>query len=85
MVDAGRLVYTLTAMSPEEAKTYGIAEDERKQYVRMDPAKVNLSRSGGPAKWFHLVGVRLGERDRALPQRRRGADCRALEPARDMG
>jgi hypothetical protein len=60
MVDAGRLVYTLTTMSSEEADTFGIAETERKQYIRADSGKVNITRGGGAARWFRLVGVHLG-------------------------
>jgi hypothetical protein len=60
MVDAGRLVTTLTTMSSEEAKTFGIDETERKQYVRVDSGKVNITKSWGAPKWFRLVGVRLG-------------------------
>jgi len=59
MVDAARLVYTATAMSSDEAKSFGIAEAERKQFIRIDSAKVNITKGGGAAKWFHLVGVRL--------------------------
>jgi hypothetical protein len=46
-------------MSPDEAKTFGIPEEERRQYVRLDKAKVNLLRAGGAIKWFKLVGVGL--------------------------
>jgi hypothetical protein len=60
MVNAGRLVLTLTTMSADEAKTFGIAETERKQYARVDNAKVNITKSGGSARWFHIIGVRLG-------------------------
>ena len=42
-VDAGRLVYTLSPMSAEEAKAFGIPEAERRCYVRMDKAKVNIT------------------------------------------
>jgi hypothetical protein len=59
MKDAGRLVYTLTTMSPAEAKDFGIEEEQRRGYIRMDSAKVNITRHSGSAKWFKLVGVRL--------------------------
>jgi hypothetical protein len=59
MVDAGRLVNTLTTMSSDEAKTFGIPEMERKQYIRVDSGKVNITRGGGAPKWYRLVGVRL--------------------------
>jgi hypothetical protein len=58
--DAGRLVYTLTPMSEKEADTLGIDEADRHDYVRLDPAKVNIVRRSQQAKWFRLVGVRIG-------------------------
>jgi hypothetical protein len=58
--DAGRLVYTLTPMGDDEANTYGIKPDERRAYVRLDNAKVNLVPGTAPAAWFKLVGVTLG-------------------------
>ena len=45
--DAYRLVYTLSTMSPEEAETFGIPEEERHSYVRMDKGKVNIVRQRG--------------------------------------
>jgi hypothetical protein len=59
-IDAVRLAYTLTSMSEEEAKTFDLPEDQRRGYVRLDRAKINLARVGGPSKWFKLVSVRLG-------------------------
>ena len=47
-------------MSPEKAKTFGIPEEDRRLYVRVDRAKVNIARAAGGAKWFRLVGVPLG-------------------------
>jgi hypothetical protein len=47
-------------MSEEEAKTFDLPEDQRRGYVRLDRAKINLARVGGPSKWFKLVSVRLG-------------------------
>jgi hypothetical protein len=57
--DAGRLVHTLTTMSEDEAKMFGISEVDRHDYVRLDPAKVNIAPRSQHAKWFKLVGVRL--------------------------
>ena len=67
MVDAGRLISTLTTMSSEEAQTFGIAETERKQYIRIDSGKVNITKGGGAPKWFHLIGVRLGNTTELYP------------------
>jgi hypothetical protein len=56
--DGGRLVYTLCAMSEDEAKRYGINEEDRRRYIRLDPGKVNLAPSA-QTRWFQLVSVRL--------------------------
>jgi hypothetical protein len=58
--DGGRLVYTLTGMSKDEATGFGLSEDERQELVRIDPAKVNIIRRTAGAKWLRLVSVRLG-------------------------
>ena len=39
LIDAARLTYTLTRMSEQEAQTFNIPEEERRQYVRLDRAK----------------------------------------------
>jgi hypothetical protein len=58
--DAGRLVFTLTPMSQDEAKLFGIENEKlRRSLVRMDPAKVNLAPPGANTDWFKLVGVPL--------------------------
>jgi hypothetical protein len=54
-------------MSSEEAKTFGIDETERKQYVREDNGKVNIIRGGGNPKWFRLVGVSIGNKTELYP------------------
>ena len=58
--DAGRLVYTLATMSEGEAKTLGIAPEERWFYVRLDSAKVNITARSTKPTWFRLVGVQIG-------------------------
>jgi hypothetical protein len=65
--DAGRLVYTLSPMSPEESARFNIAEDERRAYVRLDRAKLNIARTSGPAIWFKLIGVALGNASDTYP------------------
>jgi hypothetical protein len=77
MVDAGRLVYTLTTMSGDEAETFGISETERKQYVRVDSGKVNITKGGGAARWFRLVGVRLNNATELYPN---GDEVQTVEP-----
>jgi AAA domain len=65
--DAGRLIYTLTKMSLDEAKAYDIKPDERKRYIRMDSAKVNLTAGTEPAMWYKLIGVKLGNKNERYP------------------
>jgi hypothetical protein len=60
MKDAGRLIYTLTPMSTEEAQALGLEEADRRHLIRLDSAKVNITPPMAQAKWFRLVGVRIG-------------------------
>ena len=67
MKDGGRLMYTNTWMTEDEAKTFGVSEDERRLLFRVDPAKVNLAPPSATAHWFKLVGVRLDNGDATYP------------------
>jgi endogenous inhibitor of DNA gyrase (YacG/DUF329 family) len=58
--DGGRLIYTLTPMTREEADLYNLSEDDRLSLVRIDQGKVNLVRRSSKVKWLRLAGVRLG-------------------------
>jgi hypothetical protein len=58
--DAGRLVYTLTPMSEDEARMFGIAAADRSGYIRLDSAKVNITAKTGKPSWFRLIGVNIG-------------------------
>ena len=77
MKDAARLVYTLTAMSPEEALTFGVSEAERRSLVRMDGGKVNIAPPARAARWFRLVGVPLGNGTEEYPA---GDEVQTVEP-----
>lgn len=79
MNNGGRLVYTLTVMSPEEAQCFGIPESERTGFIRMDSAKVNITKRLTAARWFHLIGVRLGNATDMYPN---GDDVQTVEPWR---
>ena len=76
-VNAGRLVYTLGTMTPDEAKLLGVQEDQRRQHVRLDRAKLNIARASGLATWFRLVGVRLGNTTADYPA---GDEVQTVEP-----
>jgi hypothetical protein len=58
--DAARIVDTLTRMSPDEAKLFNLSEQERKLLIRLDSGKANLIPLAADARWFKLVGVKLG-------------------------
>jgi len=73
--DAGRLDYTFTVMSEDEAEKFGIHPDERKSFVRLDKAKANLTRAI-KAEWFRLVSVSLGNATALYPD---GDDMQAIE------
>jgi|SoiMethySBSTD1v2_1073268.scaffolds.fasta_scaffold28496_5 AAA domain-containing protein len=77
MKDAARLVYTLTPMSAAEAEMFGINPDDRKQYVRLDSGKVNITKYLPAAKWFRLVGVMLGNDTDLYPH---GDEVQTVEP-----
>jgi hypothetical protein len=77
MVNGGRLVSTATAMIPDEATTFGIVENERREYVRLDKAKVNITKSTGPAKWFRLISVDIGNGTDLYPN---GDSVQVAEP-----
>jgi hypothetical protein len=73
--DAGRLDYTFTVMTEEEAKRFGIPADERKRYMRLDKAKANIVRAM-KARWFRLVSIPLGNSTTEYPD---GDEVQALE------
>ena len=75
--DAGRLCYTLTSMTGEEANAFGVEELQRRRYVRLDSAKVNIVPPADKATWFKLVGVRLGNETEMYPE---GDEVQTLEP-----
>jgi hypothetical protein len=75
--DAARLVYTLTAMTAEEAGAFGVPEEERRSFVRMDSAKVNIAPPMATARWFRLVGVPLGNATELYPN---GDEVQTVEP-----
>jgi AAA domain/DnaB-like helicase N terminal domain len=65
--DGGRLIQTLTSMSEEEAKAFGIEPDDRCDYVRLDRGKVNIIRKAGAADWFRLADVPLNNGSEMYP------------------
>lgn len=56
-VRAGRV---LTEMSSNEAKTFGIQEDRRRWYVRVDDGKGNMRPPAAHAKWLQRDSIDIG-------------------------
>jgi hypothetical protein len=75
--DAGRLTYTLTPMSPDEANTFNVSPEERFAYVRLDSAKVNIAPRGDKAVWFRLVGQPINNGTEDYPN---GDNIQVAEP-----
>ena len=76
MKNAARLIYTLTAMSTEEAERFNVERGERRRLVRVDSGKVNLC-PGVAAQWFKMVGVEL---DNATDDYPNGDNVHTVEP-----
>jgi hypothetical protein len=75
--DAGRLVYTLCPMSEDEARAFNIGPEDRRSYVRLDSAKVNIAAHSAKATWFRIVGEPLGNATAEYPN---GDTVQVVEP-----
>jgi hypothetical protein len=58
-----RVVATLSNMSERDATKLGLEGDERRRWVRLDDAKMNLTLVGDEARWFRRVGVTIANGD----------------------
>jgi hypothetical protein len=67
MNNAARLVYTCLPMSEEDAKNFGINQEDRRGYIRVDSGKVNITKATGNAKWFRLINVPLDNKTQLYP------------------
>lgn len=56
---AARVMNTLSVMTQEEASQFGIEENKRRKYIRLDNAKSNLAPAPENAHWMELVSVAL--------------------------
>jgi hypothetical protein len=74
--DAGRLDYTLTHMSEDEAKHFGVDLDEKKDYVRLDRAKAHIVRRSIKPSWLCMVSVGLNNATELYPD---GDEVQAIE------
>lgn len=67
LTDSARVGLILSPMSADEAEEFGIREDERWAYVRLDDAKVNLAPKAAKARWLRLEQVELGNKTDDYP------------------
>ncbi|HEY5793424.1 MAG TPA: bifunctional DNA primase/polymerase [Bosea sp. (in: a-proteobacteria)] len=58
-----RLAYTLFTMTNKNAKLYGVPENQRHLYARLDRAKGNIFIDNGEPRWFRRESVHLGPPD----------------------
>jgi hypothetical protein len=77
--DAGRLTLHAAPMTPDEAQTFGVPEEERRRLVRVDSGKVNTVPASTSAKWFQLVSVNIGN---GTTQYRPATTCKSPNPGR---
>jgi hypothetical protein len=75
--DASRLVYTLVPMSEAEAQAFNINPNDRRSFIRLDSAKVNIAAGSAGATWFRLIGVPIGNGTRQYPN---GDTVQVAEP-----
>ena len=66
--NAARCMETLSTMTKEDAETLGVNDYERRSYMRLENAKVNLTAAPAEGQWFKLEGVPLGNRTEKYPQ-----------------
>ncbi|MCP5364940.1 MAG: AAA family ATPase [Hyphomicrobiales bacterium] len=76
LIDAARIGLTLTSMDSGSAKDFGINENERRTYSRLDDGKTNLT-VAEKAKWFKMASVNLGNGTEDYPY---GDNVQAIEP-----
>lgn len=81
LTDSARVGMILSPMSPEDAEEFGIPDDERWAYVRLDDAKVNLAPKASKARWLRLEQVSLGNATADYPHGDKVAAIAVWEPA----
>lgn len=65
---AARSMFTVSAMTTEEAGKLGVEEENRWQYIRHDNAKQNMAPPAGVADWYRLASVSLNNGDDEYPE-----------------
>lgn len=59
IVNSARIVVTLFAATDQDRETYGISEEDKHRFVRLDDAKMNMTLASADSTWFRKVGARL--------------------------
>lgn len=80
LTDSARVGLILSPMSPDDGEQFGIGENDRWAYVRLDDAKVNLAPKAAKARWFRLEQVELGNSTKDYPNGDKVAAIAAWEP-----
>lgn len=63
IVNASRIAFTLVNASNQDVADYGLQADDRRSWVRLDDAKMNLTLAKDQATWFKKEGVRIPSLD----------------------
>jgi len=65
--NVARIGTTLFVMTKKEAEEFGISEDDRTLYIRLDDAKANYDRASPLAQWFRMETVHLQNHHENIP------------------
>lgn len=63
IVYKSRVAFTLMDASAQDAEDYGMQDNERHTWARMDDAKMNLALKQATPIWFRKIGVRIQSGD----------------------
>lgn len=66
-IGGARSAFTITNFAKEDAKKFGLTDEQRAQIKRVDDAKNNMAPAGG-AEHFRLLSVNLGNGDETYPK-----------------
>lgn len=60
LVGVARVSLTLFGMTERDAERLGVAPEDRRKYIRLDDAKMNLSLQSGEPAWFERAAQEIG-------------------------
>lgn len=63
VVNAARIAFTLLNASQQDAEDYGMRDEDRHTWVRLDDAKMNMTLADNKAVWFRKEGVKIPSMD----------------------